>query len=113
MVCVCFFVEYTRMLVIILTTRRQTGVARLLCGLLVHILKTGVERFLCGLLQHILKHIFVKLIFKTFTLENSKKKGPNIYDTLRYHSLYYRPPLPVLDPICPAFPYTTSLHYLV
>jgi hypothetical protein len=57
-------------------TRRQTGVARLLCGLLVHILKTGVERFLCGLLQHILKNIFVKLIFKTFTLENSKQKGP-------------------------------------
>ena len=24
------------------------------------------------------KHIFVKLIFKTFTLENSKKNGPNI-----------------------------------
>jgi hypothetical protein len=45
----------------------------------VHILKTGVERFLsCGLLQHILENIFVKLIFKTFTLENSKKKGPNI-----------------------------------
>jgi hypothetical protein len=31
-------------------TRRQTGVARLLSGLLVHILKTVVERFLCGLL---------------------------------------------------------------
>jgi hypothetical protein len=60
-------------------TSRQTGVARLLCVLLVHILKTGVERFLCGLLQHILKHILVKLIFKTFTLENSKKKGPNIF----------------------------------
>jgi hypothetical protein len=45
----------------------------------VHILKTGIERFLCGLLQHILKNIFVKLLFKTFTLENSKKKGSNIF----------------------------------
>jgi hypothetical protein len=35
--------------------RRQTGVARFLCVLLVHILKTGGERFLCGLLKHILK----------------------------------------------------------
>ena len=43
-----------------------------------YILKTGVARFLCGLLKHILKNIFVKLIFKTSTLENSKKKGPNI-----------------------------------
>jgi hypothetical protein len=40
--------------------RRQTGIARLVCGLLVHILKTGIERFLCGLLQHILKNVFVK-----------------------------------------------------
>jgi hypothetical protein len=53
------------------------------CGLLVHILKTGVERFLsCGLLRHILENIFVKLIFKTFTLENSKKKGTNIHNNL-------------------------------
>jgi hypothetical protein len=28
--------------------RRQTGIARFLCGLPMHILKTGVERFLCG-----------------------------------------------------------------
>jgi hypothetical protein len=35
--------------------RRQTGIARFLCALLVHILKTGGERFLCGLLKHILK----------------------------------------------------------
>jgi hypothetical protein len=68
-------------------TRRQTGVARLLCGLLVHILKTGVERFLCGLLQHILKNIFVKSIFKTFSLENSKKKGPNILPRPRIRNL--------------------------
>ena len=39
--------------------RRQTGVIRFLCSLLMHILKPVVERFLCG-------------------LHNSKKKGPNI-----------------------------------
>ena len=73
-------------------TRRQTAVARLLCGLLVHILKTGVERFVCSLLQLILNNIFVKLIFKTFTLENSKKKGPNIF------------PRPGIRSLCLLFP---------
>ena len=58
--------------------RRQIGVARFCCGLPMHILKTGAERLLCGLLKHILKLFFVKLIFKTFTLEISKKKGLNI-----------------------------------
>ena len=59
--------------------RRQTGVARFLCGLLVHILKTDGERFLCGLLsKHILKIFSSNKFFKTFTLENSKKKGSDI-----------------------------------
>ena len=68
---------------------RQTGVARFLCGLLVHILKTGVERFLCGLMKHVLKNIFVKLIYKTFTLENSNKKGPNILPRPGYVTFAY------------------------
>jgi hypothetical protein len=71
--------------------RHQTGVARFLCGLLVHILKTGVERFLCGLMKHIYIYqntgMFVKLIFKTFTLENSKKKGTNILPRFGIRSL--------------------------
>jgi hypothetical protein len=29
----------------------KAGVARFLCGLLLHILKTGFERFLCGLMN--------------------------------------------------------------
>jgi hypothetical protein len=31
----------------------ETGIGRLLCGLLMHILETGIGRFLCGLLMHI------------------------------------------------------------
>ena len=33
--------------------------------------------------------IFVKLIFKTFTLENSKKKGPNILPDPEYVAFVY------------------------
>jgi hypothetical protein len=55
------------------------------------------------------------------TVERGEKKSQaprkvqdsKIDDTLGCHSLYYLPPLPVLDPICPAFLYKTSLHYLV
>jgi hypothetical protein len=55
-------------------TRRQTGVARLLCGLLVHILKTAVERFLCGLLQHILKKYFRQIDFQDIYFREFKEK---------------------------------------
>ena len=53
--------------------RSQIGVARLCCGLLIHILK------LKWFIEAYVKIIFVKLIFKIFTLEISKKKGPYIF----------------------------------
>ena len=37
-----------------------------------------------------IKTILVKLIFKIFTLENSKKKGQNILPRPRIHSLLFR-----------------------
>jgi hypothetical protein len=55
-------------------TRRQTGVARSLCGLLVHILKTAVENFLCGLLQHILKKYFRQIDFQDIYFREFKEK---------------------------------------
>jgi len=36
-----------------------------------------------------IKNIFVKLIFKTFTLENSNKKGPNILPRPGYVAFAY------------------------
>jgi hypothetical protein len=45
-----------------------------------HILKTGVERFLylIRFTEAYIKNIFVRLILKIFTLENSNGKGQNI-----------------------------------
>jgi hypothetical protein len=37
-----------------------------------------------------IKTILVKLIFKTFTIENSKKKGQNILPRPGIHSLLFR-----------------------
>jgi hypothetical protein len=39
-------------------------------GFRLHILKTGVEKILVWFTETYIKNIFVKLIFKTFTLEN-------------------------------------------
>jgi hypothetical protein len=56
-------------------TRRQTGVARLLSGLLVYILKTVVERVLCGLMQYMFKKYFRQIDFQDIYFKEFKEKS--------------------------------------